>query len=133
MAARKKAERPEDWISYRSRPTAPNPFGEIEEPYVGDLQQVIARARSDRESGMEPVIEYRRHGATCAEFHPVVTIEKLRPLGLAREETTSYFNASTGKNSTRTSWKIDPRGYELIRQAATADPITFDLEQAARA
>lgn len=133
MAARKKADLPEDWISYRSRPTAPNPFGEVEEPYVGDLQQVIARARSDRESGMEPVVEYQSRGATWATYRPIVTVEKLRPLGLAHEETTSYFNASTGKNSTRISWKIDPRGYELIRQAATADPITFDLEQAARA
>lgn len=129
MAARaKKATKPEQVIFYRSRPTAANPFGEMETPTEGELAAVMARGRADREAGLEPVIEYRVPGAGWMTYRPVVLIEHLAHRRLAREVTTPYFNETTGKMSTRTGWVIEPAGARAIRDAATADPLTFNLE-----
>lgn len=129
MAARaKKAAKPEPVIFYRSRPTAANPFGEMEPPTEGPLAAVLARGRADRDAGLEPVIEYRVPGVMWAAYHPAVLIEHLAHRRLAREVTTPYFNETTGKMSTRTGWVIDPAGARAIRDAATADPLTFNLE-----
>lgn len=49
--------------AYRSRPTLPGPFGDEEPPYEGTLAEVLERHAVDREAGMDPVLEYRIHGA----------------------------------------------------------------------
>lgn len=111
---------------YRSRPTVPNPFGELDPPYVGDLDAVLARGRQERAVGSEPVIEYRSPGATWAAYHPAVTCNDLRRIGLAREVTQTVFTRE-GKTKSETRWKITREGQQLVTDAATADPLTFNL------
>lgn len=128
MAAMSKAPKPEAVIYYRSRPTAANPFGEVEPPTEGTLAAVLARGRADRDAGLEPVIEYRVPGTLWMTYRPVVLIEHLAQRRLAREVTTPYFNETSGKMSTRTGWQIEPAGERAIKDAATADPLTFSLD-----
>lgn len=128
MAAKSKAPKPEPVIFYRSRPTAANPFGEVEPPTEGKLAAVLARGRADRDAELEPVIEYRVPGSTWAAYHPTVTCEELQRRRLAREKTESYFDHKAAKMRSTTRWEIDPAGYAAIRDAASADPLTFSLD-----
>lgn len=128
MAAKKKADKPEQIIFYRSRPTAANPFGEVEPPTEGSLAEVLARGSADREAELHPVIEYKVPGTLWMPYRPVVLIEHLAHRRLAREVTTPYFDEKAAKMRTRTGWQIEPAGYQAIRDAATADPLTFNLD-----
>lgn len=114
-------------MTYRSRPTKPNPFGDIEEPTVGDLADVIERARRDRDIGLAPVVEYRVKGAGWSPYRPVVTCDDLRAIHLARENTVSKFDTGKGKMIYTKGWQIDPAGQRAISDAAVADPLDFDL------
>lgn len=115
-------------MSYRSRPTAPNPFGEVEPPTTGDdLDTILDRARADRDAGMQPVVEHHVRGAGWATYRPVVTCADLQRIHLAREKTESAFDPSAAKMRTSKRWEIDPAGQQAIRDAASADPLDFDL------
>ena len=113
---------------YRSRPTAPNPFGDIDPPYVGELPDVLARGRQGREAGDAPVIEYRAPGTTWMGYHPTVTCDDLRRIGLAREVMQTVIGR-TGKAKSETRWKISDGGQRVISEAASADPLDFDLDR----
>lgn len=115
-------------MKYRSRPTAPNPFGDLEPATEGDLDTVLARARADRDAELNPVVEYKVRGAVWGIYRPVVTCEALQKLRLAREKTENYFDHSAAKMRTSKRWEIDPAGQQAIRDAATADPLDFDLD-----
>lgn len=129
MAARaKKADQPAQVIRYRSRPTAPNPFGDVEAPTEGTLAATLARGRADREAELQPVIEYLVPGAGWMTYRPVVLIEHLAARHLAREVTSPYFDEKTAKMRSRTGWQLDPVGAQAIKDAATADPLTFNLD-----
>lgn len=114
-------------MTYRSRPTQPNPFDEIEPPTVGDLDTVLARGRRDRDLGLAPVIERHVKGAGWGQYRPVVTVDMLRAIHLARENTASKFDPDKGKMIHTKGWQIDPEGMRAIGDAATADPLDFDL------
>lgn len=114
-------------MTYRSRPTAPNPFGQIDPPREGTLAETIRRGRNDRDVGLAPVIEYRVRGAGWQRYRPIVTCDDLRAIHLAREKTESYFDSKAAKMRTTTRWEISPEGQRAISDAATADPLDFDL------
>lgn len=115
-------------MSYRSRPTAPNPFGEVEPPTTGDdLDTILERARADRDAGMQPVVEYHIKGAGWAIYRHIVTCADLQRIHLAREKSESYFDPSAAKMRTAKRWEIDPAGQQAISDAATADPLDFNL------
>lgn len=114
MAARKKTDPIPDTTHYRSRPTVPNPFGQLDQPFVGDLATVLARGRADRAIGLEPVIEYRKPGMAWTAYHPPVTCEELRRYQLAHELTESHYDPTSAKRRTTKRWKIEPHGYQAI-------------------
>lgn len=124
-----RTEGDKQWIAYRSRPSAANPFGGLDQAFESEsLTDVLAQGRRDRAAGLNPIIEYRVRGATWAPYHPALTVEQLRAHGLARAETVTTVNPRTGTTITRTLWTITDRGAEILAVARTADPLGFDLE-----
>lgn len=113
---------------FRSRPTAPNPFGDIEPPTEGELADVIARGRRDRDLGLAPVIEQRTPGCGWSAFHPVVTLAQLQAIHLAREHEAGTYSSKRAKVVKQRHWTIEPEGQRAIREAASADPLDFRLE-----
>lgn len=118
----------ENVTHYRSRPTAPNPFGEAEPAFEGDLDAVLDRGRMHRSTGLDPIIEYRTPGGPWRTYHPVVTLEALSRIGLARIIVDKKLNPNTGKMMTSTVWDITAEGQRVIMLAATADPLAFNIE-----
>lgn len=116
-------------MTYRSRPTAPNPFGDIEPPTEGELDAVLARGRADQAAGLAPVIEYRGPVIGWRQYRPVVTCADLARIHLARETTQSYFDSKAAKMRSTTRWEITAEGQRAISDAASADPLTFDLAE----
>lgn len=108
---------PTDGYAYRSRPTTPGPFGDAEPPFLGPLAAVLERHAVDAELGMEPVLEYRVKGAPWMQYRPPVTMEHLKRLGLARENSYTYVLPATGESKTETRWNIDPEGQRMIYDA----------------
>lgn len=113
---------------YRSRPRKPNPFGGIDPATYGTLDEAIARAIIDRSAQLDPVIERRVSGVGWVEHHPEVSVEDLARLGLAKPVTSKSFNPIKAKVVASTAWHISEDGYRALRDAASADPLTFDLE-----
>lgn len=129
MSARAKKPPVDDRvIFYRSRPTAPDPFGEIEEPTVGTLDEVLARGRADRAGGLDPVIEYRVPGAAWSPYHPVVLVPQLVGLGFAKVVSSKKLDPNTGKMVGSSGHNLTPEGQQIIYDAMRADPLTFTLD-----
>lgn len=116
------------WVEFRSRTTAPGPFGDSEPPFEGTLGDVLARGHTDRDTGMAPVIERRVHGAGWLPYRHQVKLTDLRDLALARECDVGSLHPATGKRVISKGWWISEAGHRIIGVAATADPLDFDLE-----
>lgn len=113
---------------YRSRPRAANPFGDVEPATESeDLDAVLTRAKHDRDLGLDPIVERYTRGAGWSAHRPIVLCDDLRKHHLAREVTESYFDQKAGKMRTSKRWQIEPEGQRAITEAATADPLDFNL------
>lgn len=110
------AASPDERYRYRSRATAPGPFGDVDEPYEGTLADVLDRHADDDEAGLEPIVEYKVPGVTWSPWRRPLLLSELALEGLAHERT-HMVKTAPGEFREVTRWELEPGAWERLREA----------------